>query len=109
MLSVLLFSFCACAVVNKWDGVSQAKELQKTGQPAEATVVQIWDTGMTVNNDPVIGLLLEVHPTNGEAYQTKTKALVSRVHIPQFQPGAVLPVRVDPKDPNRVSVDVYQY
>lgn len=95
-----------CAVVNHMDGMSQAADLQASGVLAEATVLKIWDTGMTVNHDPVVGFLLEVRPREGAAYQAETKLLVSRLSIPQIQPGAVVPVRYDPTRPGRVSLDL---
>jgi len=106
---VCTLMFYGCFVIHNMDGVSQSRELQKTGEAAQAKILQIWDTGMTENQNPIIGILLEVHPTNGEPYQAKTKCMISRLDIPQFQPGAVVPVRFDPKEPTRVSVDVYKY
>ncbi|MBI2841279.1 MAG: hypothetical protein HYX75_23415 [Acidobacteria bacterium] len=98
-----------CAIANKMSGVSQARELQKKGVSAEAEILEIWDTGISVNENPVVGLLLEVRPADGRAYQAKTKALVSRVHIPMVQPGLVVPVWLDPADPTRVSLAIYEY
>ncbi len=45
-----------------------------------------------------------MRPTNGQPYQVEIKELISRLDIPQFQPGAVVPVMYDPKDPDNVSV-----
>lgn len=98
-----------CAIANKMSGVSQARELQKKGVSADATILEIWDTGISVNENPVVGLLLEVRPADRPAYQAKTKALVSRVHIPMVQPGLVVPVWLDPADPARVSLAIYEY
>ena len=98
-----------CAIANKMSGVSETRAIQKVGEPAFGTVVQVWDTGITVNNDPVIGMRLTVQRSTGETYDAVIKkSLVSRVHIPQFQPGAQIPVRVDPQDPARVAIDVYK-
>jgi hypothetical protein len=72
--------------------------------------LKIWDTGMTVNNDPVIGLRVEVTPEGRAPYNaTIKKALISRLDVPQFQPERVIPVRVDPTDPQRVAIDFYGY
>jgi hypothetical protein len=95
-----------CAVINRMDGISQAQELRVSGVLAEATVLKIWDTGMTVNQDPVVGFLLEVRPRDRAAYQAETKLLISRLSIPQIQPGAVVTVRYDPAKPSRVSLDL---
>src|SRR5262245_59393925 len=86
-----------CAIANTISGVSETRASQKVGEPASGTVMQVWDTGITVNDDPVIGLRLTVHRATGEPYEAIiNKSLVSRVHIPQFQPGWQVPVRVDP-------------
>jgi len=108
---MLLVSVTAggCALADRMSGVSDAKELQKTGEPAEATILQIWDTGMTVNDDPVIRFLLEVHPAGKPAYQAETKIRISRIAISRFQPGAVVPVRIDPRHPKHVALDIYDF
>ena len=115
MRRYLLLAVCAvsllsgCAIADRMSGVSKARDLQKRGVSAEATILKVWDTGMTVNEDPVVGLLLEVRPSDTGVYQAETKALISRIDVPQFQPGHVIPVRYDPKDPKEVAIDVYKY
>lgn len=94
-----------CAIRDHFTGESTAKEIRAVGVPAPATVVQIWDTGVTVNDDPVVGFLLDVKPADRPAFQAKTKALVSRLDVPRVQPGAQLKVMYDPKDTSRVAID----
>jgi hypothetical protein len=95
-----------CAIRDRMTGESVAREIRAAGLPAEATVVEIWDTGVTVNNDPVVGFLLDVRPTGGRApFQAKTKALISRLAVPRVQPGATLRVMFDPNDSTRVALD----
>ena len=61
-LLALSLALNGCAIANKMSGVSQAKELSTTGEAAQAEILKVWDTGMTINDDPVVGFLLEVHP-----------------------------------------------
>jgi len=98
-----------CALVERASGVSEARELQKTGEQAQAKIIRIWDTGMTVNDDPVVGFLLEVYPEGQPAYQAKTKLRISRLDIPRVQPGLIVPVRIDPNDHRRVALDIYEF
>jgi hypothetical protein len=105
-VALLATLLSGCAVINKLDGVSQAQELHKSGVLAESTILEIWETGTTVNDDPVVGFLLEVHPRDGDVYRAKTKLLISRLAIPQIQPGAVVPVRYDAANRPRVSLDL---
>lgn len=110
LLAILAATSGACVMVDRLSGVRQSRELQKTGALAEGVVVDIWDTGITVNNDPVVGLLVEVLPPDKPSYRaTIPKSLISRVHVPRFQPGSRVPLRVDRTDPMRVALAAYTY
>jgi hypothetical protein len=99
-----------CGTIDRLTGVAAARELQASGIAAQAEVLSLWDTGITVNQDPVIGLKVEVRPADRPPYQaTIAKSLVSRLDVPRFQPGQVIAVRFDPRDPSRVAIDVYKY
>jgi hypothetical protein len=106
---VLLLLNSGCIIVDSVSGVSQTRELQKSGRPATAVILRISDSGTTVNDDPVVYLDLEVHPDAGPAFGAMTKCLISRLDVPQFQPGRTIPVRYDPADHTRVGIDVYKY
>jgi len=97
-----------CGTIDRLTGVSAARELHASGVAAEAEVLSLWDTGITLNHDPVIGLKVEVRPADRPPYQaTIEKSLVSRLDVPLFQPGQLIPVRFDPKNPARVALDLY--
>jgi hypothetical protein len=82
----------------------QDRKLLQTGEPAQATILQLRETGLRINEQPQIALTLEVRPTNRPAYQTEAKMIISYLQAAQFQPGALLDVRVDPADPNKVAI-----
>ena len=82
-----------------------SSRLAKSGIGATAKVMEVNDTGVTVNNSPQIKLLLEVYPPNGQTYLIETKQLISRLQTAMFQPGSVLPVLIDPEDKNLISLD----
>ena len=66
------------------------------GVPAEAVILKISDTGTTINNNPVVRLLLEVHPPDQLPFQAETEQTLSRLQIPQVQPGATVQVKYNP-------------
>lgn len=110
LLLLALAGLSGCAMIDRMSGVSDAKSLQATGTAAQATILEIWDTGITVNEDPVIGMAVQVYPDTGESWQAKIeKSLISRLDVPRFQPGEIIPVRYDPQNPARVALDVYRY
>jgi hypothetical protein len=91
-------------------GVAETRRLQETGVPASARILEIWDTGITVNNDPVIGMRVEIDRSDGTTYPAVIpKSLISRLDVPRFQPGATVAVRIDPQDPAKVALDAYTY
>jgi hypothetical protein len=99
-----------CSMIDRMSGVSDTKMLQESGTAAEAVILRIWDTGITVNDDQVIGMEVEVHPAEGEPWRaTIQKSLISRLDIPRFQPGQSVQVRFDPQDRTRVALDEYRY
>ncbi|HSS76699.1 MAG TPA: hypothetical protein VLV54_08125, partial [Thermoanaerobaculia bacterium] len=79
-----------CAVIDRMSGVAETKRIQESGVAARARILEIWDTGITVNEDPVIGIRAEVTRADGTTYTASIpKSLISRLDIPRFQPGAV--------------------
>jgi hypothetical protein len=107
---VALVCWPGCALADRLSGVSQARQIQAIGERCQATVLEIWDTGITVGNDPVVGLRVNVEPPDRPAYEARIeKSLVSRVHMPQVQPGSHVPVFVDPHNPGRVALGLYRY
>jgi hypothetical protein len=44
--------------------LSQQK-LAQTGAPAQATILSVWDTGVTINHNPQVGVRLEVRAADG--------------------------------------------
>jgi hypothetical protein len=75
----------------------RAENLFHTGAKGAGTVIQVRDTGMTVNNNPRVKMTFRVEPLDGgPAFDvTKTK-IVSRVVIPR--PGERYPVWYDAHD-----------
>ena len=80
------------------------KQLLATGETAQATVLQISDTGMRINDNPRVSLLLEVRPANRPAYQVEVKQVISMLQASQYQPGQLLEVKIDPNDQKKVAI-----
>jgi hypothetical protein len=61
---------------------------------------------MLVNHQPQVKLVLQVNPPNGAPYQTDLLMVISMLQIPRVQPGMVVPVKIDPKNPANVAVAI---
>jgi len=83
-----------------------ASRLMKTGIPGKATIREVRDTGVTINNNPQVKLVLDVKNQFGQVYSTTIRTLVSRIQPNLYQPGMVVPVKIDPKNEKNVIIDL---
>ncbi len=82
-----------------------AARLQKTGLPGTAKILEVKDTGVTINNNPQVKLMLEVKNNFGQKYNAQCRVLVSRINPNAFIPGMEVPVKIDPKNEQNVVID----
>ncbi|HXH41443.1 MAG TPA: hypothetical protein VNN08_22640 [Thermoanaerobaculia bacterium] len=108
LVPCILLCGCVMRLVDHMTGEDRANEIRRVGRPARARVLQIWDTGMSLNENPIVGLRLEVHADGIEPFRAETKAVIGRLDIPRIQPGAELYVKYDPQDHTRVALDIYE-
>jgi len=70
-----------------------------------ATIVGLAEGGPYINDRPTITMELDVELPGRERYRAQAKQVVGRLVIGRLQPGATIPVRVDPDDLANVIVD----
>jgi hypothetical protein len=75
------------------------------GLAGEASIVSLREGGTYVNQRPTITMELDVELPGRQRYRAEARQSVGRVVIGRLQPGATIPVRVDPEDVTSVSVD----
>jgi hypothetical protein len=77
-----------------------AEQLMATGSRGAGTVVQVQDTGMTVNDDPRVKMTFRVEPLDGgPAFDANKTTTVSRLSIPRQ--GERYPFWYDPQDTSK--------
>ena len=101
LIGTLLPLLLAALTIRTW---WRNKKLLIKGEPAQAKILKIWDTGVTLNDDPQVGMLLEVYAPNRPVYHAEAKRVVSILNIPRLQVGSTVEVRFDPQNPLRVAV-----
>ena len=82
----------------------KAQHLMANGRQGTATVVALRQTGTFVNENPQVELDLDVSVDGLQPYRATHKQVLAMIAVPQFQPGASVPVRVDPFDPQSLIV-----
>jgi hypothetical protein len=89
---------------NPWSKYANA-DLLNDGLPTQATILKMWQTGTVFNNNPQIGLHLQIQsPDDGSIYEVETKVVLPQFMVVKCQEGATMPVKVDPNDRNRVAL-----
>jgi hypothetical protein len=76
----------------------------KNAVTAQARVMKVWDTGVTLNENPQVGLLLHVTPSMSAAFDAEAKTIVSRLNAALVQPGITTEVKYDPQNPKRLQI-----
>src|SRR6266498_247288 len=86
-------------------GMSQSSSLVKTGVSASAVILEVQDTGVSMNNSMQARLTLQVTPPNRAPFQATATAFVNRFQVGMLVPGASVQVKYDPNDISKVAVE----
>lgn len=95
-------------LIGVFKGIDERAKLRATGVPGQAVVRTIGESEsgtVTINDQPLLSLTLEVNDGYGSPYLVSLETVVPRYAIPQVQPGDTIPIKIDPNDPQRVAVD----
>jgi hypothetical protein len=79
-------------------------DVLKRGVPAKARIVEIMDTGRRHNTNPVVRIRLVVSAAAGNDFPAEITMPLSPVRLTRYQPGVVVPVKYDPRSPERVAI-----
>ena len=86
----------------------ERRQLVATGVPAQATIAQMGDTGVRINDQPRFSLVLDVHPAAGApfaAFRTTHECTVPMMAMGRVAPGITVPVKCDPQNPTKLTID----
>lgn len=82
----------------------RARYMAEHGRDGTALVLSVRDTGALVNDHPYLALELEVSVAGQPAYAVSLKHVAAFTDLARLQPGSLLPIKVDPKDPQRLTI-----
>jgi hypothetical protein len=96
-------------MLSFFGGSPTTRRILREGRSADATIKAIGENSrggvVTVNDQPYLNLQLEVHDSYQAPYITSLDTIIPRSVLPQFQPGTILPIKIDPNDPMKVAID----
>jgi hypothetical protein len=82
----------------------RTQHLMANGRISQATITHVTETGVVVNDNPKVQIDLMVATDGAPAYAASVTQVISRLAVANFQPGATVPVRVDPGDPQQLII-----
>lgn len=77
----------------------KAEALMATGKQGTARVMSLQDTGMRINDNPRVAMVLEVNIPGYPPYQVQKTVTIPMIKISQVQVGANVNVMADPAQP----------
>ena len=89
--------------------LSQAQQMQSLASDPNARIGKalinaLRDTGMTINEDPVVEFQMNVTDADGSVFAALHTQMVSRLRVGAMQPGSEVVVRIDPADRNKILI-----
>ena len=81
------------------------KQLLATGKTAKGKIIDMWDTGVTINNQPQIGMTIEVTPDFEPSFKAEVIQVISRLQTAYYQVGTSCVVKYDPNNKKTVAIE----
>jgi hypothetical protein len=88
-----------------WKKAANAQRLLAVGEPGQAWILGLSQTGVYVNNNPQVELQLRVQSPSHGVYEVSRKEVVPMLMIGRITNGHPLPVKVDPQNPQDLVID----
>jgi hypothetical protein len=76
------------------------EELVATGKQGTAVVLALSDTGVRINDNPRVKLVLEIHLPDHQPYRAEKTVRLPLIYMSQVQTGSTINVVADPAQPN---------
>lgn len=91
---------------RRWaKGYKDAQRLRTSGVPGQATIQEMRQTGLYLNEQPQIELNLQVQTQMHGPYQVTVREYVPLMLLGTLGSGRPLPVKVDPADPQKLVIE----
>jgi hypothetical protein len=105
LISLAVLGVTGFVFYRIFKGMSQNSNLVKSGVSSPAVILEVQDTGVSMNNSMQARLTLQVTPSNRPPFQATTTAFVNRFQVGMLVPGASVQVKYDPNDSSKVAVE----
>ncbi len=105
LITLVVLGVTGFFLYRLFKGMSQNSNLVKTGVSAPAVILEVQDTGVSMNNSMQARLTLQVTPSNRPPFQATATTFVNRFQVGMLVPGASVQVKYDPNNISQVAVE----
>ncbi len=105
LIAAIVLGVTGFFLYRMFKGMSQNSNLVKTGVPAPAVILDVQDTGVTMNNSMQARLTLQVTPVGRPPFQAVATTFVNRFQVGMLVPGGSVQVKYDPNDITKVAIE----
>ncbi|MBJ6759186.1 DUF3592 domain-containing protein [Myxococcaceae bacterium JPH2] len=100
-----LFAFLGWFILSRSIRARQRDEqIRQTGEPAEATVLQVQRTQLRIHGTPVFAVTLEVRRAGHAPFEVRLEDRLDAWDVPAMEAGRRVKVRLDPSEPQKVFI-----
>jgi hypothetical protein len=89
----------------RFRGELKKDRLRVSGLKGTARVVGVSDSNITINNNPMVNLDLDVNVPGQPPFRTRKRVVISRLSVGALAPGATIAVLADPAKPQDIVID----
>ncbi|WP_244213762.1 hypothetical protein [Paenibacillus barcinonensis] len=101
----MIFGGIGLMVVTSVLGTSLGQRKIKSGKPALGVIQSLQQTGVYINEQPEVQIMLKVSLQGQETYDAELRSVIPLTSLSQFQPGSVIPLVVSERDERKVGLD----
>jgi hypothetical protein len=109
IIVISTISFFIGPMLSFFGGSPSTRKILKTGRTAYGIIKGISESSMggviTVNNQPYVNLKIEVNDGMRAPYIVSLDTIIPRLSVPAFQPGVMIPIKIDLEDHEKIAID----
>jgi len=104
MAAIILYALWWWLIVPRCQQARWQQELVRHGREAEAVVLSLEFTGVYINNEPQVKMLVHVLPATEENFVAEMREVISIMELSYLRAGTMLRVKFIPHNTKRVQM-----
>ncbi len=104
VITIAVLGVTGFFLYRMFKGMGQNSNLMANGVMAPAMILNVQDTGASLNDKPQAAITLQVNPPGQAPFQAVSTMFIDRFQVGMLIPGAQVQVKYDPANPSKVVI-----